>query len=415
MHRWWVRLTLVIITLVVTVGLSFYVLQIEEQQRLARQRAAEYQNSAWSLTVALADLRAARQAYVASGQDLDTSLGRATSAVNSVSGALDLLEAQSVTVGAADALQNARTTLERWNRIDSLAREYATDERTLMASDLAFTDGPDLAARAAAHLTAARQVEDEAYAFQLRERRDTQLTAGLSAVALSLVAVSLLLPIGRRRSPDQEDSVRRSVPKPPAPESHETATPAERGRQATPDNTNLAALADVCTDLGRLTDSAGLDDMLGRICRLLDARGLVLWMQDGDDPALRPAAAHGYATGGLDRMGRVEKDADNVTAIAFRTERLQVISGDSNEPGGVAVPLLRASAPGRCAGVLALELPPGKETVAAVQSTAAIVAAQLATLVDTEPAPASVETAAPDTVEDEGDTDTTVEAQAVSV
>ena len=80
-------------------------------------------------------------------------------------------------------------------------------------------------------------------------------------------------------------------------------------------------------------------------------------------------------------MGHVSLDADNVTAHAFRTEESQTIAGGGDLGGGIAVPLLTASATTRCTGVLALELRPRREANEAVEATASTIAAQLATLV----------------------------------
>ena len=88
-----------------------------------------------------------------------------------------------------------------------------------------------------------------------------------------------------------------------------------------------------------------------------------------------PAAA-------LARQGTIPCDSDNAAAAAYRDERLQVVSGGADTPGALVAPL--ASAEDR-AGVMTLEVNDGWETSDAVQSTATIIAAQLATLVAADP------------------------------
>ena len=393
MYRQWVRLTLVVITLVIAAASVVQVLELERQHRAARQTAREYQTVAWSLSVSLSDLRATQQAYVANGQELDVWLARATAEITGISAGLSDLETRSLTVAAVEAIGDARTTLERWHRIDSLAREYAADEQTLLASDLAFTDGRDLAARAADHLEITRAVEHEAHTQQSDQRRRAQLGAVFGVVGITLVVALLLLPLRPFGDSREETVDTGSVQVPPGTVAREPSEPSELthgvsvvSAPSSPlTDLDLSEAARVCTDLAQLSDSAGLNDALGRICRLFDARGLVVWVRDANQSRLRPAAAHGYGSGRLDRMGHVSLDADNVTAHAFRTEQSQTIAGGGDLGGGIAVPLLTASATTRCTGVLALELRPRREANEAVEATASIIAAQLATLVSADP------------------------------
>ena len=61
---------------------------------------------------------------------------------------------------------------------------------------------------------------------------------------------------------------------------------------------------------------------------------------------------------------------------------MQVVVGDDTKSGALAVPLLTANS---CVGVLSAELREGWESSEAVQATAAIMAAQLATLLSADP------------------------------
>jgi hypothetical protein len=140
---------------------------------------------------------------------------------------------------------------------------------------------------------------------------------------------------------------------------------------------DLAGIAALCTDLSRVSDTRALPAALERAAALLDASGLVIWIADPDGRELAPIVSHGYPDHLLVRMGTIGRDAENVTAAAFRTGLVQTVSADAVSNGAVAAPLIAASGP---VGVMAAELhrdPGGNDDVRAI---AAIVAAQLATL-----------------------------------
>jgi hypothetical protein len=143
----------------------------------------------------------------------------------------------------------------------------------------------------------------------------------------------------------------------------------------TPD---LPATAALCADFARVAESRELSRLLERASTLLDARGIVLWMADDGGAALRPAVSHGYSAQTLARMGTLDRQADNATAEAFRTGELRVVEGDAQADGAIVAPL---PTPGGCVGVMSVEVRRGGESNRAVQAVAAILAAQIATLV----------------------------------
>jgi hypothetical protein len=117
--------------------------------------------------------------------------------------------------------------------------------------------------------------------------------------------------------------------------------------------------------------------LLDRAAAVLNAAGLVIWMPDGPGAHLRPTLAHGYAPVVITRMGTIAADADNATAVAFRTQVLQTVPAEGTAPGAVAAPLVTADG---CSGVMAAELRAGSPATD-VRAVAAIIAAQLATLI----------------------------------
>ena len=141
---------------------------------------------------------------------------------------------------------------------------------------------------------------------------------------------------------------------------------------------NLAEAAELCVDLARVMDTRDLPALLGRAARVLDAKGVVLWMADADGVTLRPSLAHGYADKFVARLGTLSADGDSVTSAAFRSLKPQTVHSPTPKGNGaIAVPLITASG---CLGVLAAEIrqskPSGERT-----AMARVIAAQFAALV----------------------------------
>ncbi len=131
-------------------------------------------------------------------------------------------------------------------------------------------------------------------------------------------------------------------------------------------------------DLARVMDSRDVPALLERVARVLDAKGVIVWMVDGAGGVLHPSLSHGYTEKVLNRLGTLEVDSDNVTSLAFRSVRPQIMSGASpGAAGAVAVPLVTAAG---CSGVLAAELRDSKPAPELLALTR-IVAAQFATLI----------------------------------
>ena len=178
---------------------------------------------------------------------------------------------------------------------------------------------------------------------------------------------------------------------PPEPlfDSEPAVEPPPAGPGTAPELDILAA-AQLCTDLGRVEDPSQVQPLLREAARILDARGLVVWVWDAIAAELRPALVHGYSECVRSKLPCVKADANNVTAAAFRSEQTCAINGDDRTGGALVVPLLT---PAACAGVLAIELPYGSAQATTVRAVATFIAAMLAQLVgvatDDEPLPAA--------------------------
>jgi transcriptional regulator with XRE-family HTH domain len=158
------------------------------------------------------------------------------------------------------------------------------------------------------------------------------------------------------------------------------AAPAPVTEAAAPVSTRdaVAELAGLCGRLARIADPSELGPAFEEATRLLEAQGVILWMWDPQASALRPVIGHGYPQDLLTRLEGVSRDDDNAIAAAFRTCETQQVNGRSEETGAVVVPMITSTG---CTGVLAFELPGGREPAAVVRAFAAIIAAQIATLI----------------------------------
>src|SRR4051812_21519876 len=143
---------------------------------------------------------------------------------------------------------------------------------------------------------------------------------------------------------------------------------------------DLMAVADLCTELGRVQTTSDVPPLLSEMARLLDAIGVIVWMWDPIASELRPALTHGYSDRVVAQLPRVERDTNNATAAAFRAGRTCIVRGDEVDNGALAVPLI---GPGGCVGVLAVELAERMEEKPSMRAHAMIFAAQLATLIGT--------------------------------
>ena len=146
---------------------------------------------------------------------------------------------------------------------------------------------------------------------------------------------------------------------------------------------DFSDLASLCTDMARVVDTQQLPGLLERASSLLDAQGIILWIADPDARELNPILAQGYPAQLLNRLGALPRDAENATAAAFRTSLLQTVKSEADSNGAIAAPLVTSSG---CVGVMAAEVRNEAEQRDVKLAAAAIMAAQLATLVGPPPA-----------------------------
>ena len=190
--------------------------------------------------------------------------------------------------------------------------------------------------------------------------------------AILVVGLSALAPLSQVPS-DPPIALSPAIAIPPtesAPELPQAPQP-HRG----PDLTSVALL---CTELSRVATTDSLPPLLGRSAAALDASGLILWVGAGD--RLLPVLAHGYTAETISRLAPVTRADDNAAATAWRTGERVILSSTHDSAAAIVIPVLGIDS---CLGVLAFEVPAGREHDAATHAVGAIIAAQLATIVPT--------------------------------
>jgi CHASE3 domain sensor protein len=360
---------------------------------------------------ALADLRVGQQAYVASGQGVSFWMPKVAATLDVVNVALNGLRQAATNPDARAAGEQAAAAVAEFADVDKRARDYLRSGQTLMAADVIFTEGSQLAAVAARQVETARLAEHQAFDAQeaaVRKQQASIIGAGAGVTAL----ITLLLGVTAARRDEgsataesagsgfslgltiEEGIVSHAKPTTAAaspqaasarhPIAAPAAVPAPHAVQMR-STVVLKAAADLSTDFGRVRDSEELARLLGRAADMLDASGLIVWMADGE--VLRPALSHGYSPAMLARMSAMPRTADNAAAAACRTGALQIVlSKPGGTQGAIVAPVLAAHG---CVGALSAEIKDGGEGSEAVQAIAAIVAAHLASVVAAGPTEAA--------------------------
>lgn len=395
------RLTLVAL-FVGLLGAAAYIVWNEESVGGASAaRARRFDDRARQVSRVLLDIKSAQPGYVAAGQGEDFWASRVDSLLPQAAEGFTDLQAQAVTAEARSEIEEAASTFDDFRQMDRRARDYARNGQRLLASDLVFSDGLEKIEAALAALERARERELASGEADLRAGRRAQALALAGAGALGILLMMALVPLPEpalSRAPErgaaqESRETRRGMVSPaaaavvaPAPAVPASAPPVQAAPQvAVPDArvepavpaVDLPGVAALCTELSRVLDTRALPAALERAAQLLDASGIVIWIADPDGRELSPVMAHGYPEHLLARLGTIPRDAENVTAAAFRTGLVQTIKGDAAASGAVAAPLITPDGP---VGVMAAEMLRRGEEHDSTRAVATILAAQLATL-----------------------------------
>ena len=399
MRRGWIRASLVIAMLGVAVASGYQLFLFEKLIDQERDAERSFSALGWELNGHISELRTNQQAYVAAGQDRLHWMQKVTEQLDTVDISLATLVQLATAASTVGSLENVQVAINDLSRMDQRARDHSDLGQDLMASDLLFTDGPELALIAMTHIDRALKTERDARDTATTAHRKSQGIALAAAMGTTVLVTLLLLPVSARPiavnigltdgavertnsvsgesagSIDQED-VR--VPSDGPLTIIATPTPETVTTADISPTLDLQLAADLCTDLGQLSHTSQLNVILARAAQIFNASGIIVWILDASKNSLRPAVGHGYSETMLTRLGVIPCDDDNVTALSFRDAKIHIVPAESSALGAIAAPIVSMSG---CIGVLSMELKNGWELNEDVQATAAILTAQLSTLV----------------------------------
>lgn len=378
------RTLIVIMGVTVGIAAAYLLKDLDTQINGHRASADSLRDQARTITATIADVRAAQFAYVARGQGQAfwmTHVGNLMPALhNQMADFRESLTAQT----ARDAIEPAAAALENFETLDSRVKEFVTNDNSLLAADLIFSDGLESTATASTQTSVALNEELQALTDSIAEMRIRQaaIAGGAAGVIFLLLVV---LAVGGSAS---DTSAETQPVAPPVEPVRFEATPLRAKPAITP---KLISTAQLCSELARVSESRQLPNLLQRTARILDASGIIVWVADPAGRELRPAMAHGYADHVVAKMGGIPCDANNAAAAAYRSAEMRTVPGNTVTMGALVAPLMTADG---CIGVLSAEMKGGSEKDESSQALAAIFAAQLATLVSPPPTPAAVKAVA---------------------
>jgi hypothetical protein len=282
---------------------------------------------------------------------------------------------------AARAVTELKTFLERAHaleRFEAQAQDHVQLGQELMAADVISVEARDALAAMNTALRDIRSAEDEVTEAERMATLNRVWMAAGGAGVVWMLGLFLLVGAPRARAIPQPSSTTTILP------IAENPNPRNVTQLASPD---LAEAADLCTAIARTTDANELPVLLTRASTTLGASGVVVWMAAGDE--LIAASAHGYDARAFDLLGPIKRSAQNATAAAWRLGSMQVVPSGETSNGALVAPLLGIE---RCVGVLAVEVPRGREADPAVQAMTRILAAQFAATLAPWPAASVAET-----------------------
>jgi CHASE3 domain sensor protein len=383
-----VRLTLLGLFIVASGVAAFTVWTSESRARHDAHDARGFESAALAVERRVLDLRSAQQAYVAAGQGEEFWISKVAAAIADVRSSLDALRAQAASPTSQSVIDNAAGALQDFEQMDRRARGYMRNGQKLLASDLIFADGLEITGAMVASLEQARAAEVQARdAARAAATRAEAVAIGAAAVVAFLV-ILLLVPSPPSSIDVRTDRGSKAIPGLRAIDIDDPGPSIDRMTVSPPPKVDspkpaslpfeLSTIAALCSDLARVVDTRALPGLLERTATVLDAPGIVLWIADPDGRELSPIVTHGYSQQMVARLGTILRDAENATASAFRTSLVQTVGADAVSNGALAAPLVT---PAGCVGVMAAEVRHEGEKDPAKVAAAAIVAAQLATLV----------------------------------
>ena len=278
--------------------------------------------------------------------------------------------------GSAPSAGEIAKAVAALGEADARARENMSAGLDLMAADLLFTETTRTRQTLREQLRALRLAESKAVA-DARSNDMKQAWMVLAGVALLFAWALVSSSRGSTRASPVNDLSAQSQAR--------TLLPLQDPDKASPAlSIDLKETAALCTDISRIQADSDLQGLLARAAALLGAPGVVVWMAAGEE--IFPVTGYGYDPRTLSQIGSINRSSMNATAAAWRTGALQTVSGDATARSAIVAPLLGMD---RCIGVLAIELPTGREIDVTTQAVVTMIAAQLASVLGAWPAASS--------------------------
>ena len=380
MFRRSVRIACLVLGLLATVGVAYRTLQDEDALSRERAAAASAQVAVSRTAELLLDVRASLHAYVAPGQGLPFWGKRTLETIENLrESVVDLDRVVKPTGGSLSETLNG---IDQLSAAEKRARGYVSRDEMQLAGDVIFTEVRDLLASATTQVQSVRDGLTRAHDRRAAAIRQEQVMLAGGALAIWIGIALLLLPTEPKaaaKDPGEwrnelKESLKKPIPvapePPKAPEPQVTIVPGIEINA-------LREVSEICKDLSALADPGALEGALARVCTILNATGLIVWIPSNDGNTLSPVATSGFDPKLVTRIGTIGRDSANLTAAAFREGIAKVSPVTATTPAALAVPMC---SPSGAAGILSVELKPGQPMDDSKVSLAAIVAAQLATL-----------------------------------
>jgi hypothetical protein len=380
-----------VVGLLATAGAAYRILQNEDALSRERAAAASEQAAVSRTAELLFDIRASLHAYVAPGQGLPFWTKHTQEAIDRLRQSVVDLDA--MLKPATGSLSETLDGIDQLAAAEKRVRTHAANGEMQLAGDVIFTEVRDLLAAATTQVLSVRDGLARAHDRQAATLRDEQALLAAGALGVWIVIALLLLPTGPKgvvKDPGEWRNELKESLKKPIPVAPDPVKVAEPQVTIVPgiEINALKEASEICSDLSALADPGALEGALARVCTILNATGLIVWIASNDSSTLSPVATSGFDPKLVARIGKIGRDSSNLTAAAFREGVAKVSPMTPTAPAALAVPMC---SPTGAAGVVSVELKPGQPVDDSKVSLAAIVAAQLATLA--MPIPASPERA----------------------
>ncbi len=411
------RLALVVLAVAGQGAAGFFVFRWERAQVSAKSGVVTLTRDAARVQSMIGEIRGAQAGMVGFGQDPGYWVPKLAALVQDATARLNAIDAAGLVAEAAQDRAAAVEALAAFAATSDRVRDLLGDDQPLTASTLAFGQAAELLSTASGALANVAPTQAAAVEQQVSRLRLLEAYALLGAAGFTLLVLLILLP--RARMPESEPAAAPAVglglslsassssdvdalgqsgfdldiprvaggpagdPPPEQPHEPEVDIVNDLQRESqlrlnTEAQVDLAEAARLCGDLARMKDAAELPGFLARAAELIDAAGIVLWMAGDDGSVLRPAASHGYSDHTLAKMKALPVSAENAVSVAFRSGRTEIVRGTRDRNGAIVAPINSTNG---CAGAMAAEIRHGAEASPTVQAVAAIICAQLASLV----------------------------------